>query len=155
MKEFQTTDLGLMTYFLGVEFHKSEKRLLMHQKRYVFEISKKLEMEHCNVVITSTEPQLQFLKNGDEQNVNPTQYRRLIGSLRYLCNTRLNLAFSVNIVSRFMKRPKMSHLEDVKRILRYVKGSIGCGILFPAMDTRKKCNLLGFPIPFGAKIKMI
>lgn len=68
----------------------------------------------------------------------------LIGSLRYLCNTRLNLAFSVSIVSRFMKRSKVSHLTVVKRILRYVKGSIGPRILFPAADTSKKCNFLGF-----------
>ena len=64
--------------------------------------------------------------------------------MRYLCNTRPDLAFSVGIASRFMERPKVSHLAAVKRILRYVKGTLGCGILFPASDTGQKCNLLGF-----------
>lgn len=50
---------------------------------------------------------------------------RMIGSLRYLCNTRPNLAFSVGIVSRFMGRPKVSHLAAIKRVLRYVKDSVG------------------------------
>ena len=53
MKEFEMTDLGLMTYFLDIEFHKSEKGLLVHQRRYDVEILKKFEMEHCNVVITN------------------------------------------------------------------------------------------------------
>ncbi|XP_050889249.1 uncharacterized mitochondrial protein AtMg00810-like [Lathyrus oleraceus] len=101
-------------------------------------------MKHYNVVITPTEPRLQLSKNEDEQDVDPTQYRSLIGSLRYLCNTRLDLSFSVGIVSRFMGRPNVSHLEAVKRIIIYVKDSIGCGILFPAADTDRKCNFPGF-----------
>ncbi|XP_050874957.1 secreted RxLR effector protein 161-like [Lathyrus oleraceus] len=101
-------------------------------------------MENCNASISPTEPRLQLYKNEDEEDVDPTQYRRLIGSLRYLCNTRSNLAFSVVILSRFMARPKVSHLATVKRILRYVKGFVGCGILFPAADTGIKCNFLGF-----------
>ncbi|XP_050915500.1 secreted RxLR effector protein 161-like [Lathyrus oleraceus] len=101
-------------------------------------------MENCNGAISSVEPRMQLSKNEDEQDVDPTQYRRLIGSLRYLCNTRPDLAFSVNIVSRFIGRPKVSHLEVVKRILRYIKGSVGYVILFPAAGTRKNYNLLGF-----------
>ena len=83
-------------------------------------------------------------KNKDEQDYNPTQYRRLIGSFRYLCNTQLTLAFSVDTVRRVTERPKLSHIEGVKRIQIYIKGSIGCGILFPAMDKGRKYNLLGF-----------
>ncbi|XP_058757281.1 uncharacterized mitochondrial protein AtMg00810-like [Vicia villosa] len=129
-----------MTYFLGIKLHKSKRGLLMHQKRYALEILKKCDMEHCNATITPVEPRLQLSKNKDEQNINPTQYRRLIGSLRYLCNTRLDLAFSVDIANRFMERPKVSRLAVVKRILRYVKGSIGCRIMFPIADTSRKCN---------------
>lgn len=47
-----------MTYFLGIEFHKSKKRLLMHQRRYAFEILRKFEMKHCNDAITLAEPRL-------------------------------------------------------------------------------------------------
>lgn len=55
MKEFEMVDLGLMVYFLGIEFHKSKNGLLMHQIRYVLEIWKKFEIEHCNVAITPAE----------------------------------------------------------------------------------------------------
>lgn len=52
------------------------------------------------------------------------------------------MVFSVSIVSRFVGRPKVFHLAVVKRILTYVKGFDGCGNLFPAADTGRKCNLL-------------
>lgn len=56
MKEFEMTDLDLMTYFLCIEFYKSKKGLLMHQSRHALEILKKFEIEHCNVAITPNEP---------------------------------------------------------------------------------------------------
>lgn len=101
-------------------------------------------MEHCNAVVTLAEPRLQLYKNEDEKDIDPTQYRRLIGSLHYLCNMRTYLEFSVDIVSRLMGRPKVSHLAELKRILRYVKGCIGCVIIFRTTDTGRKCNFLGF-----------
>ncbi|XP_058784463.1 secreted RxLR effector protein 161-like [Vicia villosa] len=76
--------------------------------------------------------------------MDPTQYRRLIGLLCYLCNMWLHLAFRVGIASKFMERPKVSHLAAVKWILRYSKGTIVCGILFPTTDTGIKYELLGY-----------
>jgi len=144
MKEFEMSDLGIMKYFLGIEFQRTKLGLLMHQRRYAMEILKRCDMEHCNAATTPAETRLQLSKSEEEQDVDPTQYRRLIGSLRYLCNTRPDLAFSVGIASRFMERPKVSHLAAVKRILRYVKGTLGCGILFPASDMGRSCELLGY-----------
>ncbi|PNX70374.1 cationic amino acid transporter 1-like protein, partial [Trifolium pratense] len=69
-----------------------------------------------------------------ERDVDSTEYRRLIGSLRYLCNTRPVIAYSVGIVSRYMERPKMSHLYAAKRILRYIKGTLDNGIVFQTPD---------------------
>ncbi|PNX97389.1 cationic amino acid transporter 1-like protein [Trifolium pratense] len=89
-------------------------------------------------------PRLQLTKCTDEEDIDPTFYRKLIGSLRYLCNTRLDLAYSVGIVSRFMERPKSSHLIEVKRLLRYVKGTIYYGIVFPASDRKKECKLVSY-----------
>lgn len=75
---------------------------MMHQKRYAIEILKRFEMEDCNATLAPTEPRFQLSKDLDEDNANSTQYRRLIGSLRYLCHTRPDIAYSVSMVSRFM-----------------------------------------------------
>ena len=85
MREFEMTDLGVMNYFLGIEFHKSKVGLLMHQRRYALDILKKCDMEHCNASITHCEARLQLSKSDEEDDVDPTLYRSLIGSLRYLC----------------------------------------------------------------------
>ena len=58
MEEFEMTYLSLMTYFFGIEFHKSKRGLLMHQRRYALEILKKFETEHDNAVISPAEPSL-------------------------------------------------------------------------------------------------
>jgi hypothetical protein len=63
--------------------------------------------------------------------VDATQYRRLVGSLRYLTHTRSDLAFSVGYVSRFMQRPTTEHQQAVKRIIRYVEGTLDHSIYYP------------------------
>ncbi|XP_058769270.1 secreted RxLR effector protein 161-like [Vicia villosa] len=133
-----------MTYFLGIEIHKSKLGFHIHQRNYAHEILKRCDMDHYNAANTPTEARLQLSKGDDEQDVDPMQYMRLIGLLRYLCNTRSDLVFSVGIATRFMERPKVCHLAAVKRIIRYVKGTLGCKILFPTNDTGRKCEFLGY-----------
>ena len=61
---------------------------------------------------------------------NKEKYQRLVGKLIYLSHTRPDIAYAVGIVSRFMQLPQTDHLEDVMRIVRYLKGTYGRGILF-------------------------
>jgi hypothetical protein len=65
------------------------------------------------------------------EKVDTTQYRRLMGILRYLTHTRPDLAFSVGYVSRFMQRPTMEHQQAVKRIIHYVAGTLDHGLYYP------------------------
>ncbi|WVZ79387.1 hypothetical protein U9M48_026967 [Paspalum notatum var. saurae] len=64
------------------------------------------------------------------EEVDAMRYRRLVGSLRYLVHTRPDLAFSVGYVSRFMQRPTTEHVP-VKRIIRYVAGTLDHGLYYP------------------------
>lgn len=101
-------------------------------------------MEQCNVAITPANPRLERSKEDNEKEFDLTQYRILFWSLRYLYNTRLDLTWSVEIVSWFREKQKMSHLAVVKRILGYIKGSIDYGILFPTLDKGISYKLLGY-----------
>jgi hypothetical protein len=65
------------------------------------------------------------------EEVDATQYRRLVGSLRYLTHTRPDLAFSIGYVRRFMQRPTTEHQQAVKRIIRYVAGTLDHGLYYP------------------------
>ena len=71
---------------------------------------------------------LQHAKTEDEINIE--KFQRLIGRLIYLSHTRPDIAFAVNRVSQFMHSPRQEHFEAVYRILKYLKGSPGKGLLF-------------------------
>ncbi|XP_014755990.1 uncharacterized protein LOC106866396 [Brachypodium distachyon] len=84
-------------------------------------------MSECNPSPIPMESRLKLYKSQEEERVDPTMYRSLIGSLRYLINTRPDLAYAVGIVSRFMEDPGVSHMAAVKHILRYIRGTITFG----------------------------
>ena len=69
------------------------------------------------------EEKLKLSRERMTEEVDPTHYWWLIGSLRYLVHTRLDIAFAIGYMSRFMERPTMEHLHAIKRILRYVAGT--------------------------------
>jgi hypothetical protein len=69
---------------------------------------------------TSMEPKIKLSKENASPLVDATFYRSLVGSLRYLVNTRPDLAFSVGYVSRFVQELHTDHLAAVKHILRYL-----------------------------------
>jgi hypothetical protein len=87
------------------------------------------------------ETRLKLSKNSTSPEVDGTIYRSLVGSLRYLVNTRPGLAYSVGYVSRFMEKPTQEHMAAVKRIIRYVPGTLHLGCQY-RRDTQWK--LVGY-----------
>ena len=88
-------DLEYISYFLGIEFYKSSRGLMMYKRRHAGEILKRFEIEKCNSTSTLAEPRPQLSKDSYKDDVDPTQYIRLIGSQRYLCHTRHELTYNV------------------------------------------------------------
>ncbi|KAL0462187.1 UNVERIFIED_CONTAM: putative mitochondrial protein [Sesamum latifolium] len=70
-----------------------------------------------------------------------TMYRKLVGSLIYLTLTSPDISFAIGVMSRYMQNPKKSHLEAVRRILRYVKSILDYGIMFKKDED---CKLVGY-----------
>jgi hypothetical protein len=88
-------------------------------------------------------PKLKLKKESDTRSVNATNYRSLVGSLRYLVNTRPDIAFSIRYVSKFMEDPHEEHFLAVKHILRYVAGTYNLGLFYPR-NNGKRADLLGY-----------
>ena len=84
-------------------------------------------MQDCNPAHTPKEERLKLSRDSTVVEVDVTQYRRIIGSPRYLVHTWADLAFSVGYVSRFMERLMEEHMAAVKRILCYVAGTLSLG----------------------------
>jgi hypothetical protein len=88
------------------------------------------------------EPRLNLSKRSKAPAVDATEYRSVVGSLRYLVNTRPDLAYSVGIVSRYMEAPITEHWAVVKHILRYIKGTTNFGVVY--LKERGKVKILGY-----------
>jgi hypothetical protein len=132
--EFEMTDLGRLSYFLLFEFKTSKAGIMMHQHKYIGELLEIFQMTDCNTTSNLSETNVKLDECSDEERVEPTEFKQIVGSLRYLCNSRPDICFAVSIISRFMNDPKKSHLTAAKRILRYVKGTLKPGLIFPATN---------------------
>ncbi|XP_066323941.1 secreted RxLR effector protein 161-like [Miscanthus floridulus] len=88
------------------------------------------------------EPRLKLSKASTTPIVDAIAYRSIVGSLRYLVNTRPDLAFSVGYVSRFMEKPTTEHLVAVKRVLRYIFGTLDYDCYYTRKE--KDTHLVGF-----------
>lgn len=134
LKQFRIKDLGDLKYFLGIEFSRSKKGLFMSQRKYALDILQ-------DAGLTGARPE----KFPMEQNVklkptdgvllkDPTRYRRLVGKLIYLTVTRPDIVYSVQNLSQFMHQPRKPHMEAALRVLRFIKGTPGQGLLFPTVN---------------------
>ncbi|MCI29981.1 hypothetical protein A2U01_0051190, partial [Trifolium medium] len=101
-------------------------------------------MENCNKAETPMEANLKLSKGENEQAVDATLFKQVVGSLRFICNTRPDINYVVGSVSRFMSNPKASHMVATKRILRYLKGTQDFGLAFPKSKLESKIKLEGF-----------
>ncbi|XP_019425112.1 PREDICTED: uncharacterized protein LOC109333988 [Lupinus angustifolius] len=101
-------------------------------------------MKDCNSVVNPVESSAMICQEEDNQLVDKILYRHMIGSLRYAYNSRLDIAYGVGLVSRFTKSPQHAYLAAVKRFLRYLKGIVGYGILFPSRSDKSNCKMVGY-----------
>ncbi|XP_039131879.1 uncharacterized mitochondrial protein AtMg00810-like [Dioscorea cayenensis subsp. rotundata] len=140
--EFSMKDLGPVHHFLGIEVQRSTNTLHLSKTHYAQTILDKAQMLDCKPMTTPMESKTKGLHD-DTPLSDPTFYSSLVGALQYLTLTRPDLSFSVNYVSQFMQSLTIASMKMVRRILRYVKGSITLGLhltgdttldLFPFFD---------------------
>ncbi|KAK1435293.1 hypothetical protein QVD17_01054 [Tagetes erecta] len=133
--QFEMTDLGLLNYYLGIEVTQRDDGISLKQTKYAKKILKETGLLDCNITQFPMEPGLKLSKDDPRSETDVTAYRKVIGSLRYLTHSRPDLSYSVGYMSRFMQTPTHTHAQAVKQILRYVKGSLDFGILYPRGGT--------------------
>jgi hypothetical protein len=100
-------------------------------------------MKGCNPCHVPMENRLKLSKNDKTPSVDKTKYRSVIGSLRYLVNTRPDIAYSVGIVSRYMEDPKASNWAAVKQSLRYLSRTVNYGCIYRKLNT-SEARLTGY-----------
>lgn len=125
--EFAMKDLGPLSYFLGIAVFRDTNSLFMSPKSYEEEILDRAGMSQCKSFPTPVDTKGKLSANSGAPYEDPTKYRRLAGALQYLTLTRPDISYAVQQVCLFMHDPKVEHMEALKRILHYIRGTIDFG----------------------------
>ncbi|GKC67934.1 putative ribonuclease H-like domain-containing protein, partial [Tanacetum coccineum] len=128
--KFQMSSIGELTFFLGLQVQQKSDGIFIIQDEYVAEILKKISFATVKTASTPMEPNKALIKDEEAEEVDVHLYRSMIGSLMYLIASRPDITFVVCACARFQVTLKTSHLYDVKRIFRYLKGQPKLGLWY-------------------------
>ncbi|OWZ15685.1 Integrase, catalytic core protein [Phytophthora megakarya] len=135
---FKCKDMGAVHHILGlrVKRNRALKTLSIDQTAYAKGVIEKFNLMQLNPCKTPCDPNVILSKencpkNEDERaQMKNKDYRGLVGSLMYLMTgSRPDIAFGIQCVSKYLNDPGLAHWNAAKRILRYVKGTIGYGLV--------------------------
>jgi histone deacetylase 1/2 len=136
---FALKDLGKLHYFLGIEMSYSNGMCHLSQTKYIQDLLVKSELTDCKPIATPMASDRVLSLHDGNLLEDPKPYRSLVGALQYCTITRPDLSFSVNKVCQFLHAPTDVHFKAVKRILRYLKGTIHHGL---ALQPSSNLNLV-------------
>lgn len=143
--DFSLKQLGKLDYFLGIEVtHLPNGSLLLSQAKYLTDLLAKINMLNANGMPTPMVSTSKLSKIGSPAVSDPTQFRSVVGALQYATLTRPEISFSVNKVCQFLSNPLEEHWKAVKRILRYLSGTLHHGLLIQPASPHQPLSLLGF-----------
>jgi hypothetical protein len=123
-RAFLMSDLGLLSFYLGIEVRQDAGGITLRQAHYAKKILEMAGMTDCKAAATPMEERLRLSRDSTAEEVDAMLYRRIVGSLRYLVHTWPDLTYAIGYVSRFLERPTEEHLQAMKRILRYTVGTL-------------------------------
>ncbi|KAM2279879.1 hypothetical protein ACFX1S_040660 [Malus domestica] len=126
--EFEMSMCGDLNFFLGLQVKQVEDGIFVIQTKYASDLVKKFGLTSAKPVSNPTATTIKLHKDPNGKSVDQTLYRSMIGSLLYLTASRPDISFSVGACARYQANPKESHLEVVKRIIRYVSGIADFGL---------------------------
>nr|GEU61812.1 hypothetical protein [Tanacetum cinerariifolium] len=129
--DFKISMMCELNFFLIVQIKQMEDDIFFNQSKYIKEILKKFSLEDSKPMKTPMSTDAKLAKDKECESVDSTKYRRMIGSLLYLMTSRPDIMFIFCLCVRFQEDDKISHLEAVKRIFRYIKGATYLGLWYP------------------------
>ncbi|KAL5811427.1 hypothetical protein ACOSQ4_027995 [Xanthoceras sorbifolium] len=128
--QFYLKSLGSLQYFLGFEAYQNVYGLTLTQTKYAWDLLVKTKMTDSKSCSTPLSPNCKLSAFEGSPFDDATLYRSTVGALQYLTLTRPDLSFSVNKLSQFLAAPTQVHWQAVKRVLRYIRSTLQCGLQF-------------------------
>ncbi|GJS77842.1 retrovirus-related pol polyprotein from transposon TNT 1-94 [Tanacetum coccineum] len=128
--KFKMSMMGKISFFLGLQISQSPRGIFLNQSKYALESLKKYGMESCDPVDTPMVEKSKLDEDTQGKAVDPTHYRGMVGTLMYLTSSRPDLVYAVCMCARYQARPTEKHLHAVKRIFRYLRGTVNRGLWY-------------------------
>lgn len=128
--EFEMSDLGLLSFSLGLEFLFSASGIRVTQRQYVKDMLAEFGLSECRPAATPMQEKLQLLPDMKAAPADSVHYQRMVGKLIFLTHTRPDIAYAVSVVSRFMAAPQVPHAQAVKHLYRYLQGTIDLALFY-------------------------
>ncbi|KAK6158979.1 hypothetical protein DH2020_006293 [Rehmannia glutinosa] len=129
--EFEMSMMGELNFFLGLQIKQCQEGIYISQSKYTKKLLKKFGIEEGRTISTPMATNVKIDKDEKGKSVDESKYRGMIGSLLYLTASRPDILHAVCLCARFQSNPKESHMSVVKRIFRYLKGTIQYGLFYP------------------------
>ncbi|GJR01350.1 retrovirus-related pol polyprotein from transposon TNT 1-94 [Tanacetum coccineum] len=128
---FKMSMMGQMSFFLGLQISQNPRGIFINQSKYALEILKKYGLDSSASVDTPMVEKMKLDEDRQGKLVDPTRFRGMVGSLMYLSASRPDIVFAVCMCARYQAKPTEKHLHAIKRIFRYLKGTIHMGLWYP------------------------
>ncbi|GJZ36534.1 putative ribonuclease H-like domain-containing protein [Tanacetum coccineum] len=128
--KFQMSMMGQMSFFLGLQVSQSPGGIFINQSKYALEILMKYGMDTSDPVDTPMVDRSKLDEDPLGIPVDQTRFRGMVGSLMYLTASRPDLVFVVCICARYQASPTKKHFEAIKRVFRYLRGTINWGLWY-------------------------
>ena len=122
--------MGELNFFLGLQVKQLKEGTFINQGKYIRDLLKKYEMEEAKEKNTPMGTSIKLDQDEKGKDVDQKKYRGMTGSLLYLTASRPDIMYSVCLCARFQANPKESHLNAIKRIFRYLKGTKDLGLWY-------------------------
>ncbi|OWZ06851.1 Integrase, catalytic core protein [Phytophthora megakarya] len=130
-ERFNIKNLGEAQKCLGVWIKRNPSGIILHQQQTIEELLEKFGMGQCRPATTPMEENHQFFEDDVEPFTDTNMVREAIGSLLWISNcTRPDITTAVNCLSRFVAHPTVIHWRGIKRVLRYLKGTVSHGLSY-------------------------
>ena len=102
---FEMSDLDLLSFYLRIEVEQKKDYITIKQTSYAKKVLSQFGMTDCNATRCPMDLGAKLDADKQGERIDATEYRRILGCLRYLLHTRPDLSFSAGMASRFMEKP--------------------------------------------------
>nr|GEY09682.1 hypothetical protein [Tanacetum cinerariifolium] len=129
--KFKMLMMGKISFFLRLQISQSPRGIFINQSKYALDSLKKYGFESCDPVDTPLVEKSKLDEDREGKAVDPSHYCGMIGTLLYLTASRPDLQFAICMYAQYQARPTEKHIHAVKRIFRYLRGTVNRGLWYP------------------------